>query len=317
MWTYCVPASAFRIEASEPVAPIAVRYSQKGALAPMHAAISELVRASLLIVGALFPIVDSPDNIPIFLTLTRGLSTESRAVLARKIAIDSFGILIVSVLIGTHILAFFGISLPVVQVGGGLIVTAVGWKLMNRPDDDAKAPESSPKPLKERLSFRLLGPPGVLSVDNAADRGTWFDFGSDRRGCKPGTRRRGPLDSARSSVLGMRGHSGQHLPDVSLCRANRAHCRRDCNERYLSLVGVHSRLYRRTDRVEWNECAAADDPRRAAIRQAGDVFYSESEQPGCSQSHDISTSRRESWQRWRSTVGHVRIARFPGSGPIF
>ena len=33
----------------------------------MPAAISELVRASLLIVGALFPIVDSPDNIPIFL----------------------------------------------------------------------------------------------------------------------------------------------------------------------------------------------------------------------------------------------------------
>src|ERR1700721_4398328 len=115
----------------------------------MPAAISELVRASLLIVGALFPIVDSPDNIPIFLTLTAGLSAESRAVLARKIAVNSFGILIVSVLIGTHILAFFGISLPVVQVGGGLIVTAVGWKLLNRPDDDGKAPDASPKPLKD------------------------------------------------------------------------------------------------------------------------------------------------------------------------
>jgi multiple antibiotic resistance protein len=143
----------------------------------MHAAISELVRASLLIVGALFPIVDSPDNIPIFLALTRGLSTESRAVLARKIAINSFGILIVSVLIGTHILAFFGISLPVVQVGGGLIVTAVGWKLMNRPDDDAKAPESSSKPLKDAylsaylarrafypLTMPLTVGPGSISV---------------------------------------------------------------------------------------------------------------------------------------------------------
>ena len=144
---------------------------------PLHAAISELVKASLLIVGALFPIVDSPDNIPIFLTLTAGLSAGSREVLARKIGINSFGILIVSVLIGTHILAFFGISLPVVQVGGGLIVTAVGWKLLNRPDDDAKAPEASSKPLKDAyltayltrrafypLTMPLTVGPGSISV---------------------------------------------------------------------------------------------------------------------------------------------------------
>jgi len=143
----------------------------------MPAAISELVRASLLIVGALFPIIDSPDNIPIFLTLTPGLSAESRAVLARKIAVNSFGILIVAVLVGTHILAFFGISLPVVQVGGGLIVTAVGWKLLNRPDDDAKGPESPSKPLKDvyltaylarRAFYPLTMPltvgPGSISV---------------------------------------------------------------------------------------------------------------------------------------------------------
>jgi multiple antibiotic resistance protein len=137
------------------------------------APISALVRASLLIVGALFPIVDSPDNIPIFLTLTAGLSGDSRAVLARKIALNSLGILIVSVLIGTHILAFFGISLPVVQVGGGLIVTAVGWKLLNQPDDDVKAPESSSKPLKDAylarrafypLTMPLTVGPGSISV---------------------------------------------------------------------------------------------------------------------------------------------------------
>ncbi len=142
-------------------------------MGPLHDAISELTRTSLLIVGALFPIVDSPDNIPIFLTLTPGYSTETRAVLARKIAINSFALLIVSVLIGTHILAFFGISLPVVQVGGGLIVTAVGWKLLNRPDDDDKAPDPSSKPPKasyisSRAFYPLTMPltvgPGSISV---------------------------------------------------------------------------------------------------------------------------------------------------------
>jgi multiple antibiotic resistance protein len=142
-------------------------------VAPLHDAIAELVRTALLIVGALFPILVSPDNIPIFLTLTPGLSTRSRAVLARKIAVNSFALLIVSVLIGTHILAFFGISLPVVQVGGGLIVTAVGWKLLNRPDDDDRAPESAAKPpkasyLASRAFYPLTMPltvgPGSISV---------------------------------------------------------------------------------------------------------------------------------------------------------
>ena len=143
----------------------------------MYEPIAELTRTSLLIFGALFPIVDSPDNIPIFLTLTTGLSAESRAVLARKIAVNSFALLIVSVLIGTHILAFFGVSLPVVQVGGGLIVTAVGWKLLNQPDGDGNAAESASKPVKapylsayltRRAFYPLTMPltvgPGSISV---------------------------------------------------------------------------------------------------------------------------------------------------------
>jgi multiple antibiotic resistance protein len=150
----------------------------------MHATISNLVRTALLIIGALFPIIDSPDNIPIFLTLTRDLSSESRAVLARQIAVNSFAILIVSVLIGTHILAFFGISLPVVQVGGGLIVTAVGWKLLSQQDDDGKAPESASKPQKTPylsgyltrkafypLTMPLTVGPGAISVAIAVGAG--------------------------------------------------------------------------------------------------------------------------------------------------
>src|SRR5882724_11673145 len=100
----------------------------------MHDTITGLIRTTLLIIAALFPIVNTPGNIPIFLALTEGLSAQSRAVLALKIALNGFALLFVSVLIGTHILTFFGISLPIVQVGGGLVVTAGGWKLLNRED---------------------------------------------------------------------------------------------------------------------------------------------------------------------------------------
>jgi len=125
----------------------------------MHDAIAEVVRTTLLIIGALLPIVNPPENIPIFLTLTTGLSPGNRSVLARKVAVYGFTLLVVSVLIGTHILAFFGISLPIVQVGGGLVLIAAGWKMLNRPDEEEKPPDASPMSLKASyLSRRAFYP---------------------------------------------------------------------------------------------------------------------------------------------------------------
>ena len=102
-----------------------------------HAA-NELVKYTLLIVGALFPIVNPIGNTPIFLSLTHGLSSRGRAVLARMIAFNGLVLILASIFIGTHILSFFGISLPVVQVGGGLVVISTGWTLLRQPNDDGK-----------------------------------------------------------------------------------------------------------------------------------------------------------------------------------
>jgi multiple antibiotic resistance protein len=102
----------------------------------MPGAFSDLAKYTLLVVGALFPIVNPIGNTPIFLSLTRGLSSKGRAALARMIAVDCLVLLVVSIFIGTHILAFFGISLPVVQVGGGLVVISTGWTLLRQPDQD-------------------------------------------------------------------------------------------------------------------------------------------------------------------------------------
>jgi multiple antibiotic resistance protein len=45
-------------------------------------------------------------------------------------------VLVVSMLIGTYVLELFGISLPVVRIGGGLLVAATGWRMLSRTDDD-------------------------------------------------------------------------------------------------------------------------------------------------------------------------------------
>jgi multiple antibiotic resistance protein len=102
----------------------------------MNGALSDLIKNTLLVIGALFPIVNPIGNTPIFLSLTRGLSERSQAVLARMVAWNGLILIVTSIFIGTHILAFFGISLPVVQVGGGLIVISTGWTLLRQSDDD-------------------------------------------------------------------------------------------------------------------------------------------------------------------------------------
>src|SRR5580658_9372563 len=98
--------------------------------------LSDLAKYTLLVVGALFPIVNPVGNTPIFLSLTRGLTSQGRTMLARMIALNGLVLILASIFIGIHILTFFGISLPVVQVGGGLVVISTGWGLLRQSNDD-------------------------------------------------------------------------------------------------------------------------------------------------------------------------------------
>jgi len=94
----------------------------------------EAAKSILLVVSALFPIVDPIGGAPVFLSLTLNYDRETRKLLARRIALNSFILLVASFTVGSHVLSFFGISLPVVQVGGGLIVVASGWALLRQED---------------------------------------------------------------------------------------------------------------------------------------------------------------------------------------
>jgi multiple antibiotic resistance protein len=133
---------------------------------------SDLVKYTALVFGALFPIVNPIGNTPIFITLTRGLSEEGRAKLARMIAVNGLVLILTSIFIGTHILAFFGISLPVVQVGGGLIVISTGWALLRSHDDgeqDGKAGRECKESNYSEMAFYpltlpLTVGPGSISV---------------------------------------------------------------------------------------------------------------------------------------------------------
>jgi multiple antibiotic resistance protein len=106
--------------------------------------LGDVLQTTLLDVAALFQIVNPVGTAPIFLSLTRGASVGTRALLARRIALNGLMLLVVSMLVGTYILAFFGISLPVVQVAGGLVLTATGWSLLSRPPGESDAERTVP-----------------------------------------------------------------------------------------------------------------------------------------------------------------------------
>jgi multiple antibiotic resistance protein len=53
-----------------------------------------------------------------------------RRALAWRVALNSLLLMVGSYFIGAHVLNFFGVSLPVVQVGGGLIVASMGWGML-------------------------------------------------------------------------------------------------------------------------------------------------------------------------------------------
>ena len=92
----------------------------------------QAAKSILLVISALFPIVDPIGGAPVFLSLTLTCDRATRRLLAWRIAMNSFVLLVASFAVGSHVLSFFGISIPVVQVGGGMVVTAAGWALLKQ-----------------------------------------------------------------------------------------------------------------------------------------------------------------------------------------
>jgi multiple antibiotic resistance protein len=127
------------------------------------------VNSFLLVYATLFPIVDPFGGAPLFLGLTESYTHAERARISRQIAINSFLLLLGSIFIGSYVLGFFGVSLPVVRVAGGLILTSFGWKLLNSatlPDQSHAAQhavDDDPETFYP-LTMPLTVGPGSISV---------------------------------------------------------------------------------------------------------------------------------------------------------
>ena len=96
-------------------------------------------KSFLFALAAVLPILNPPASAPVFVNLTRGLDRATRVSLATRVGRNVALMLAGVMLIGTYVLDFFGVSLPIVRVAGGLIVAFTAWNLLyaqQLPNDD-------------------------------------------------------------------------------------------------------------------------------------------------------------------------------------
>ena len=130
--------------------------------------VTDVIEATILVVATLFPIVNPLGSAAIFVNMVGPVASTTQRLLSQKIAIYSFFLLLCSLLWGVHVLTFFGIAIYAVQIGGGLVVAATGWSLLNRDTGRAKTEATGEDQILENAFYPFTLPitvgPGSISV---------------------------------------------------------------------------------------------------------------------------------------------------------
>ena len=119
---------------------------------------------------ALFAIVNPIGSVPIFISATDGWEQKQKMRTANVVAVTVFLVLGASALFGEGILAFFSISIPSFQVGGGILILLIAINMLHAKQSHSKQTPEEAKTMEERdviaivpLSIPLLAGPGAIS----------------------------------------------------------------------------------------------------------------------------------------------------------
>lgn len=131
----------------------------------------ELIQAIPFAFAALFPVVNPIGSSVIFLAMVEGSSPKIIHRLAIKIAIYMSVMLTVVLFAGSFILRLFGITIPIVLIGGGFVIAYIGWQLLNKSDTlpEKSIPTDKMDATVEQMSFYPLtmpitAGPGCIAV---------------------------------------------------------------------------------------------------------------------------------------------------------
>jgi multiple antibiotic resistance protein len=130
----------------------------------------------LLAFSALLPLINPLGSALVFLGLVGDAPPAVFHALARRIAINNIIFLFIIELVGAGILRFFGISPPIIQLAGGMVVVGLGWSVLNQNDAKASSQkkqeecdareESANRDLEQKafypFTFPVTSGPGTL-----------------------------------------------------------------------------------------------------------------------------------------------------------
>jgi len=111
--------------------------------------------------SALLPLINPLGSALIFLGLVGRAPIDTYRALARRIAINTVIFFAVIELVGSSLLSFFGISLPIMEVSGGIVIAMIGWSLLNQQD-------STPNPEKTEAAVPAVTPSEIYGLREKA-----------------------------------------------------------------------------------------------------------------------------------------------------
>lgn len=136
--------------------------------------------------GLIFAIIDPFGYVPIFLSMTAENTEAERERMVRRASLAAFAVLTAFTILGRYILQFFDISIPALQISGGLILLVIGFEMLNmlpvgqklthsEEEEGAKKEDISIVPLAIPM---LSGPASIATVVVlAANDESWKNYG--------------------------------------------------------------------------------------------------------------------------------------------
>ena len=139
-----------------------------------------IIPYALLCFTSFFTLTNPLGTMPVFLTMTNGLSEDERKHIIKRATIVSFVILITFTLCGQFLFKFFGISTNGFRIAAGFIILKIGYDMVQARYSSAKLKEEEIKSYVNDisitpLSIPMLCGPGAIAngIILMSDATTW------------------------------------------------------------------------------------------------------------------------------------------------
>ena len=118
-----------------------------------------LLPFALLCFTSFFTLTNPLGTMPVFLTMTNGMSDDERKTIVRRATIVSFITLMVFTFSGQFLFKFFGISTNGFRIAGGIIIFTIGFDMLQARYSKAKLKDEEVKTYVNDISITPLAIP--------------------------------------------------------------------------------------------------------------------------------------------------------------